>query len=384
MRLARPAISKSRRTPSGVTIAPGSIADRWYDLGPDAARDGTTTLRRVDVDRFIGERQEDWQRLDALTRSARRPRQIDADDITELVGLYQRVSADLSTIRSQAPDRALVARLTRLVAAANTAIYGSRRSPSRTFVGFFAGTFPAAVWHLRRFVLASAIALLVPMLVIGWWIGTSDDARDASAPQEVRDALIESEFEDYYSSEPAGQFSTRVFLNNVQVAILAFAAGVGLGLGTLYILAFNGMSVGLALGLFTNAGQWQSFWVLILPHGLLELAAVIVAGAAGLSLGWAIISPGDRPRRDALAEAGRRSVSVVVGLITAFAIAGMIEGFVTPSPLPSSIRLGIGLLAFAAFVLWIVAVGRPAGQRGLTGLPGEQAIPSGPPTPGGT
>ena len=266
----------------------------------------------------------------------------------------------------------MTAPLTRTLARAHLAIYGARGSPSRSAVDFLRLTFPAAVWHLRRLVLVSALLLLVPMVAMGAWLAVSDAAIEASAPEEVREAVLETEFEDYYSSEPAAQFSTRVFVNNVQVAIVAFASGVTLGLGTVYILVSNGLSIGLALGLFTNAGRWQQFWGLILPHGLLELSAVIVAGATGLSLGWAAIAPGDRRRRDALAEAGRRSIAVVVGLVLAFLVAGLIEAFVTPSQLPTPVRLAIGFAAWAAFVVWVVAVGRPAAAAGITGLPGDR------------
>jgi uncharacterized membrane protein SpoIIM required for sporulation len=326
----------------------------------------------VDVDAFVAERAPSWRRLDELARRARRSGRMGADDVSELVSLYQRTSADLSAIRSRAPDPLVVAPLTRTLASAHLAIYGARGSAARSVVDFLRLTFPAAVWHLRRLVAVSAVLLLVPMAAMGWWIATSDSALEASAPEEVREAVLESEFEEYYSSEPAAQFSTRVFVNNVQVAILAFASGVTLGIGTVYILVFNGLNVGLALGLFTHAGRWQQFWGLILPHGLLELSAVVVAGAAGLSLGWAVIAPGDRRRRDALAEAGRRSIGVVVGTVLAFLVAGLIEAFVTPSDLPAAARLAIGVVAWAAFVVWVVAVGRPAAAAGLTGLPGER------------
>ena len=167
----------------------------------------------------------------------------------------------------------------------------------------------------------------------GVWLANSQAAVEASAPEAVREAYVEEDFEAYYSSEPAAQFASEVFVNNVQVAIYAFAAGILLCGVTAYILILNGSNLGVAAGLFAAAGESPKFWGLILPHGLLELSAVVIAGAAGLRLGWAIIDPGDRARRDALAEQGRRSVVIILGLIVVFAVAGVIEGFVTGSSL---------------------------------------------------
>jgi uncharacterized membrane protein SpoIIM required for sporulation len=156
------------------------------------------------------------------------------------------------------------------------------------------------------------------------------------------------------------------------VAIYAFAAGILLCGVTAYILILNGSNVGVAAGLFAAAGESPKFWGLILPHGLLELSAVVIAGAAGLRLGWAIIDPGDRTRRDALAEQGRRSVVIILGLIVVFAVAGVIEGFVTGSSLHTFFRVGLGATVALAFWLYIFTQGRLAASNGFTGLLSEE------------
>lgn len=296
--------------------------------------------------------------------------------MAELVSLYQRTSAHLSSARTSGTDPALVSRLTRLVASASGAIYSTR---SRSLAGaarFFTTSFPAAVWHARRFVVASSLLLVVPALVVGAWVATSDAALEASGPEAVREAYVEEDFEAYYSSAPAGQFATQVTVNNIQVAILAFAAGVLLCVVTAGILAYNGANVGVAAGLFAAAGQQPKFWGLILPHGLLELSAVVVAGAAGLALGWAVVAPGDRTRTAALAEEGRRAAVVVLGLVVAFVVAGAIEGFVTPSSLPTWARVAVGASAFTAFWAYVLLLGRSAAARGFTGALGERAARS--------
>jgi uncharacterized membrane protein SpoIIM required for sporulation len=337
----------------------------------------------VDIDRFIVRNAGAWQRLEDLTARARRSgsRSLAPSEIDEFVALYQRAAAQLSHARGYYDDPGLTARLTTLVASANASLYGTRPASVRGLGRFFTETFPAAVWYSRRFVLASAALMFVPMLLLGVWTANSERALDVAVPKEQQEALLESRFEDYYSSKPASEFSTQVLINNIQVSFLAFAGGVLLCLGTAVILVQNGLYVGIAGGLFVHAHQAGKFFGLILPHGLLELTSVTIAGAAGLRIGWAIIAPGDRPRSAALAEEGRRSVVIVLGLMLCFVVAGLIEGFVTPSGLPTFARVGVGALVELGFLTWVVTRGQDAVARGLTGTFGETPVPVPAPEP---
>ena len=155
--------------------------------------------------------------------------------------------------------------------------------------------------------------------------------------------------------------------------MLAFAAGALVCVLTVWILVQNGASVGMAGGLFAAAGQQPKFWGLILPHGLLELSAVIIAGAAGLRLGWTVIDPGDRLRGTALVAEGRRAAMVVLGLVPVFGVAGTIEGFITGRGMPTAARVGIGVAVCAAFWTYVLVLGRAATAGGATGLPSERA-----------
>lgn len=310
-----------------------------------------------------------WDRLGALTAQARRGmRSMPAAELDELLSLYQRCSSQLSHARSEYRDIELNSRLTMLVAEARVVIYGTRSRSMRAFAQFFSLRFPAAVWHGRRSVVVAALVTFLPALVLGVWLSVSDRALDVAAPEALRSAYINEDFEAYYSDAPAAEFSTQVLINNIQVSFVAFAVGILLCVPTAYVLATNGANVGMAAGLFHAAGEAPKFYGLILPHGLLELSAVVIAGAAGLSLGWAVISPGDRTRVEAVAEQGSRSAVIVLGLMVAFTLAGLIEGFVTPSSLPTAMRVGIGVSVFVAFVAYIVSRGMAAERLGLTGL----------------
>jgi len=328
----------------------------------------------MDLDRFIVRNAGAWHRLEDLTSRARRSgqRAMSSSEVDELVALYQRTSAQLSHARTYYDDPGLTSRLTTLVAAANAAIYGSQPASLRSFARFFTETFPAAVYVNRRFIAAAAALFFVPAIAMGAWLGTSDRALDVAVPREVREAYVQTRFEDYYSSKPASEFSTQVLVNNIWVSFLAFAAGVFLCVGTAFLLANNGYQLGAAAGVFIQAHEAGKFFGLVLPHGLLELTAIVIAGGAGLRLGWTVIAPGDRPRGAALAEEGRRAVVIVLGLMLCFIVAGIIEGFVTPSDLPTSMRVGIGVLVEAAFLFWMVSRGRAAVDRGITGTFGEE------------
>jgi uncharacterized membrane protein SpoIIM required for sporulation len=330
-------------------------------------------LRPLDIDGFIDRNQPTWQRLaDRTGRAHRGVRRLGPGELDQLVADYQRTSAHLSYARTAFADPGLTSRLTRLVADANGVIYGKRNRTLSSIGRFFAVTFPAAVWYARRFVLVSALLMVVPAVAVGAWIGTSDEALDAAAPDAVREAYLDEGFEAYYSSEPAAQFATEVTVNNIQVSILAFAAGIAFCLGAGYVLILNGANLGVAAGLFVAAGQSPKFFGLILPHGLLELTAISLAAAAGIQMGWALIAPGDRTRGDAVAEEGRRSVVIVLGLALAFIVAGTIEGIVTGSGLSTLVRVGIGVTVEIGFVLYVVVQGRRAAAMGETGLLGPR------------
>jgi uncharacterized membrane protein SpoIIM required for sporulation len=330
----------------------------------------------VDIDRFIARNQSTWARLDGLCVQARQGlRRLSPAELDELVQLYQRASAHLSYARVAYRDPALTGRLTTLVAEANAIVYGRRAKGGKAIARFFAVSFPAAVWDSRRFVAAAAALLLVPAFALAIWMAHSDRALDVAVPRNARDAYTNVAFEQYYSSEPAGAFSTHVLVNNIQVSIAAFALGALLCVPAALLLFVNGAQVGVIAGLFATVGGLGKFFGLILPHGLLELTSVCIAGGAGFRIGWAIIAPGDRTRANALAEEGRRSVVIILGLMAAFTTAGIIEGFVTPSHLPTVMRVGIGVVVEVAFLTYIYVQGRAAAAQGLTGVLGERPLP---------
>ncbi len=326
----------------------------------------------MDIDGYITRNQPHWIRLAELTRRARkRVGDLSPAELDELIGLYQRTSAQLSYARPAFADNALTARLTRLVAEASGVIYGTRPRVWQTVRTFFVVTYPAAVWDSRRFVMLGVAITFVPAIVFGAWLVGDAKALTATGTAQQRHQYVHDEFEQYYSDQPHVQFFTEVTTNNILVSFEAFAGGAALGLFGILAMVANGLNLGQAGAWMITDGSGWRFVGLILPHGLLELSAICIAGGTGLRLGWTIVAPGDRLRSSALAEQGRRSIVIVIGLATMFICAGTIEGFVTGSNLPAGVKVAIGAAAWLAYVTYLVVCGRLAAAQGFIGDLGE-------------
>ncbi|MEZ5141733.1 MAG: stage II sporulation protein M [Acidimicrobiales bacterium] len=323
----------------------------------------------MDIDRYIARNQASWDRLDDLTgRARRRVGNLTPDELDELVSLYQRVSTQLSYVRTYYRDTALVARLTRSVAAANGVVYGKRARTWRALGGFFAATFPGAVYHYRRFVLVAALLFFVPALLLYVWLVNDPTALDASGSRAERSYYVDNLFEQYYSESPSPQFFTEVTTNNIRVTFLVFAAGIVVPIvGPAFLLLANGAPLGIIGSWMATEDSGWRFLGFILPHGMLELSAICIAGGGGLALGWSLVAPGDRRRGEALREEGRRLVVIFLGLVVMLVAAGFIEGFITGRGLPVALRIAIGVAGWLAFVAYFVAQGRAAAAKGITG-----------------
>ncbi|MFD2421956.1 stage II sporulation protein M [Amycolatopsis pigmentata] len=319
----------------------------------------------MDVDLFVASHRAEWDRLAELL-DRRRLRGAEAD---ELITLYQRTATHLSTVRSAAPDPALTHRLSALVTRARSAVTGSHNPAWREVGVFFARRFPAAVYLSRRWWIATALVTIMVGGLLAAWIARDPGVQASiAAPDEIR-ALTRpgGEYETYYSSNPAGSFAARVWTNNAWVAATCLFLGVLAGIPVIAALWENALNVGVGAGLMSSAGRLDIFLGLIVPHGLLELTAVFVAAGAGLRLGWTVISPGGRSRGAALAEVGRTTAALALGLACVLLVSGVIEAFVTPSRLPTWGRIGIGLLAETAFLAYVFVLGRRAARAGFTG-----------------
>ncbi len=232
----------------------------------------------------------------------------------------------------------------------------------------FAVRYPAAMRRTTPYVLVAA-AILVSVTLASWaWVATSRMAQAGVLPAGAREAIRQAGGLRVNLGPPAG-LSTLILFNNVQVAFLAFALGITCCVGTIIVLIRNALLLGALAGAFQAVGNAGSFWALVLPHGLLELTAICIAAGAGLRMGWTLVDPGDRPRGKALREEAPEAVVVVLGVIPAFVVAAIIEGFVTGSAIPDVVEIGLGLAVASTYVAYL-AGWRPRSPRGVaTGDP---------------
>ena len=321
----------------------------------------------MDLDAYVAAHSGEWSRLEDLVRRASRPRRLSGTEVDELVDLYQRTATHLSVVQSAGPDPVLVARLSTLVARARGVVAGGRRAVWADVSQFLRADFPALVYRTRWWSIGATALFLVVAFAFGVWIAGSPEAQLAAAPPEVVQRLVSEDFENYYSSNPAQDFAAQVFTNNAYIAAQAILFGVLLGLPVLYVLLSNAANVGITGGLMAANDRTGLFFGLILPHGLLELTAVFVACGLGLKLGWTVVDPGSRTRARALGEEGRALVSGALGLALVLFVSGLVEAYVTPSPLPTWARLAIGVLVEVLFLVWIGVLGRRAHLAGRTG-----------------
>jgi uncharacterized membrane protein SpoIIM required for sporulation len=316
----------------------------------------------VDLDAYVAAHHAQWERLEQLVRR----RRLSGAEADELLDLYQRVSTHLSVVRSASPDPSVVAHLSSLLARARLATAGRRTGSWRALRTFFTETFPGGLYRLRHWWITVALVNVGIALAVGAYAYANPRVwTTVMSPDEI-ESFVGTDFEQYYSEYAHLDFTGLVWTNNAWVSAQVIALGI-LGLPVVLILAQNVLNVGIAGALMSYHGRTGLFFGLILPHGLLELTAIFVAGAVGLRIFWAWVSPGPVPRLQSLAHEARTAVGMALGLAVVLFVSGVIEGFVTPSGLPTWARVTIGLVAETVFLLYVFVVGRAAYRRGATG-----------------
>jgi uncharacterized membrane protein SpoIIM required for sporulation len=330
--------------------------------------------------RFRQERVRRWRELDSIvTRvGSRGVRALAEDDAARLPGLYRAALASLSVARAISLDKNVVDYLTSLCSRAFFVVYGTRHRFGESVAGFFGRHFPATV-RRRWASIALAASILVAGVVVGfvrtaadpehYWSfvdpGMAGERTPWSSAEELRDIL-------YPPKDAEGDFalfSAFLFSHNSQVVFLCFALGAALGLPVAYVLFLNGASLGAMSQIHHAHGLAADWWGWLLPHGVTELLAIVLAGGAGLELGRTIVFPGTMRRVDALARRGREAGTMVLACVALLFVAALVEGFLRQ--LVPSIVLRYVFTA-ASLLFWIVYLGL-AGRGAPDAEPEEDA-----------
>jgi len=337
------------------------------------------TVERLNVDRFISRRERDWRELDELLRAGadsrlgRRARR-DAAAILRLGALYRGAAADLALARRGFPGDSVVARLESLVARARQAVYAEepRRESLRTF---FARSYWVRVRERPAPLLLAAALLLGPALLAAAWALNDTGAAIGLVPAQFRQAVEPVGDTGMTAAQTAG-FSGAVMTNNIQVTFLSFAAGILLGLGTAAVVAYNGAILGAVAGGAIANGNGAEFAEFVTAHGIIELSCIVVAAAAGMRMGYALVAPGPRTRGLALVEEARSAIVIVLGTVPWVILAGIIEGFVTRAGFGLVPGIVLGVSIGALFWGLVLVRGRPARPAAATLVAPVTAAPA--------
>jgi uncharacterized membrane protein SpoIIM required for sporulation len=307
-------------------------------------------------------RRDRWRELDALvSRAGRRADSLGPGGVRRLGALYRASAADLALARRRFAGDPTVARLEALVARARPLVYDrARRGGS---VAEFATT---GYWRRVRerpaLLLISALLLFGPWVLAAVWAVRDPGAASGVVPSEYRSVTQPRErgTDLGLTTDRQAAFSSEIFTNNIRLTILAFAGGITAGIGTAALLVYQGVLFGAITGLAVWAGNGSSFFELVTAHGVLELSCIVVASAAGLRMGWALVSPGRRRRGVALAAEARVAVEIVLGTAPWLVLAGLVEGFITPRGLGFGPVIVIGASLGAVYWALVLWRGRPA------------------------
>lgn len=314
----------------------------------------------MDLDAFTAVHRPQWDQMNKLSGA----RRLTGPESDQLVALYQMVATHLSVVRSTAADPAVISELSESLMRARARIAGSRDPSWRDVIRFLTVSLPAALYRVRWWTFAVTVAFAVIALGVGIWVANTPEGLAYVGTPEMREHYVNEAFASYY--DPGAGFASQVWTNNAWIAAQCIAFGIT-GFMPVYVLANNAIGVGAIGGLMAAYGELGLFFKLILPHGLLELTSIFIAGGAALKLFWAMISPGPRPRSQALAAEGRSMFTLVIGLIMTLALSGLIEGFVTGSQMNWILKIVIGALALGLVIAYAGIYGRRAARAGETG-----------------
>jgi uncharacterized membrane protein SpoIIM required for sporulation len=313
----------------------------------------------MNLDAFVRQRTPEWDELAQLVASAgHHPEKLGPGGVRRLGATYRAAAADLALARRRWPGDPVTVRLEDLVGRSRHLVYAteSRSASLREFMS-------RGYWRLVRERLGLVglcwLLMIVPAVLVGAWAASDPAAAGRFLPGQFRGAGENAGGDLGLSVGYQATLAGQILTNNIQVSFVAFAGGILAGVGTTLVLLYNGALIGGVAGLTMAAGRAGPFLSLVAPHGVLELSVIAVSGAAGFSVGWALIDPGRRSRRVALGLGARRGAEIVLGTMPWFVLAGIVEGFVTPTALPLAGAIMVGLLVAAPYWALVFWRGRP-------------------------
>lgn len=311
---------------------------------------------------WLARRQPAWQRLrelaDALQGGG--PRTLAADELREIGRLYQQAAVDLAALRPARGAETYAVALNALLARTHGLIYAAPRRRGRDPWRFYRDVYPEVFRSCRGAILLAAAILLLGALAGATLTRQQPAFFAALAPPAVRAAIRHHRMwtTPVLAISPAA--SSGIMTNNLTVAFAAFALGITGGLGTLYLLFFNGLLVGAIAAACAAAGMSLPLWSFIAPHGVLEIPAICIAGGAGLRLAQGLLFPGAERRGAALVRAATPAVRLLLGVFPLLVVAGLVEGFISARPWPVAGKFALAAALATLMIAWLAGLARSA------------------------
>jgi uncharacterized membrane protein SpoIIM required for sporulation len=288
-----------------------------------------------------------WNQLEKLLQRSEQSglKSLARYDLQSLSLLYRQTAADLAAVREDPSSVEFARYLNQLLSRAHSTIYASRGTGFKSILTFFLRSYPQ-IFRENLIFCVTACALFLAGGVTGALLAWhSTDFQLSLLGPGMLETIERREMWTHSILAIKPLASSLIMTNNVSVSFMAFAAGITGGLGTLYMLFFNGMLMGVIGTACGTAGMSLKLWSFIAPHGVLELPAIFIAGGAGLRIAQGLLFPGVLPRKESLVRAGKRGVGLVVGVVPILVLAGVIEAFVSPTnlALPLKFAMAAGL-----------------------------------------
>jgi len=315
------------------------------------------------VDEFYQSRKNDWEVLSHLLDQCQNDmRGLSETQVRDISRLYRAATSDLALAKRDFPRNEITVYLNQLVARAHAVVYRSEPLALKRIWRFALTGFPRLFRETWIFTLIAAVFFILPGIASGVATYAKPELATALLPPGAHRLIGIVEDKELWIDIPVEErpyTASFIMRNNIQVSFVAFASGLTAGLMTLWVLFFNGLLIGTLTGLTAFHGIGWELWNFVIGHGVIELSVIFMAGGSGLMLGWAILRPGLMRRRDALAQAARKAVYLLLGAVPWLVVAGTIEGFISPNEeIASPIKWTVGIVSGILLYGYLLLAGR--------------------------
>jgi uncharacterized membrane protein SpoIIM required for sporulation len=309
---------------------------------------------------WLKRRQPYWSRLEELLAGVKRfgLKGLGRNELRELGLLYRQTATDLSAVRADPASNQQARYLNQLLGRVHNIIYSGRKTTVKSILRFLISDYPRIFRRMLPYTaLATGLFLAGAIIGMGITLSTPEFMRDFLGTG-MMDTIERHQMWTHSIVGVEPQSSSAIMTNNLSVSFVAFASGILAGLGTLYMMFYNGLLLGVIGSACWLNNMSAQLWSFVAPHGVLELPSICIAGGAGLRLASALLFPGNLSRGDSLALGGAEASRLIVGVIPLLIVAGIIEGFFSPSSVAVPVKFAFAAALFAAFILYLCAGGR--------------------------